>query len=121
MVQLPCCGFVATIYVAAVHWASTCRCPTTLLPCCSACYCHAAATVVAVLPLPGEEEQEWLREMQLLTVKPMIYAANIDEKELAEQGQSNPHVKALREKAAAEGSQVKGFLTCAGVAVVRQK
>lgn len=42
----------------------------------------------------------------LLTSKPMIYAANVAEDDLADGGENNPHVAALRQKAMEEGSEV---------------
>ena len=44
--------------------------------------------------------------LNLLTGKKVIYAANVNEDDLADNGDSNPHVKALRALAAAEGAQV---------------
>ena len=53
-----------------------------------------------------EEESALVKGLQLLTMKPMIYAANVAESDLADEGASNHHVKALREKAAHEGCEV---------------
>ena len=53
-----------------------------------------------------EEEDELVRGLQLLTAKPMIYAANVCEEDLAGGAQENKHVAALRTKAAEEGSDV---------------
>ena len=54
----------------------------------------------------NEEERVLVKGLQLLTMKPMIYAANVAEGDLADQGASNHHVKALREKAAEENCEV---------------
>jgi ribosome-binding ATPase YchF (GTP1/OBG family) len=54
----------------------------------------------------NEEEAELIAGLNLLTGKKVIYAANVNEDDLADNGDSNPHVKALRELAAAEGAQV---------------
>ena len=54
----------------------------------------------------NEEEEELVRALCLLTAKPMVYAANVCEEDLAGGGGENPHVKALRTKAAEEGSDV---------------
>ena len=54
----------------------------------------------------SEEEVALVKNLQLLTMKPMIYAANVAEGDLADQGASNHHVKALREKAAQESCEV---------------
>ncbi|MDO4552525.1 MAG: redox-regulated ATPase YchF [Bacillota bacterium] len=52
---------------------------------------------------PGEEE--FVKTLELLSYKPVIYAANVSEEE-AGAGEENPLVKAVREYAAAEGSDV---------------
>ena len=54
----------------------------------------------------NEDEAVAVRGLQLLTMKPLTYAANVGEDDLADQGASNHHVRALREKAAAEGCDV---------------
>ena len=54
----------------------------------------------------SEDEQVLVKGLQLLTMKPMIYAANVSEGDLADQGASNRHVKALRDKACQEGCEV---------------
>lgn len=54
----------------------------------------------------NEDEQVLVKGLQLLTMKPMIYAANVSEGDLADQGASNKHVKALRDKACQEGCEV---------------
>lgn len=53
-----------------------------------------------------DEETELVRGLFLLTMKPVTYAANVAEDDLADQGSSNVHVKALRSKAAKEGRSV---------------
>jgi GTP-binding protein YchF len=50
-----------------------------------------------------EARAKILQELQLLTSKPVLYVANVNEDDLA--GLS-PHVKKLRERAAAEGGDV---------------
>ncbi|BDA44137.1 Ribosome-binding ATPase YchF [Coccomyxa sp. Obi] len=52
------------------------------------------------------DESALVRGLQLLTMKPMIYAANVNEGDLADQGASNAYVQALREKAARESCEV---------------
>ncbi|GAB4814047.1 hypothetical protein N2152v2_001093 [Parachlorella kessleri] len=54
----------------------------------------------------SEEEAELVRGLCLLTMKPMIYAANVAEEDLADQGATNSYVQALREKAAGESCDV---------------
>ena len=53
-----------------------------------------------------EDESVLVKGLQLLTMKPMIYAANVNEADLADQGSSNAYVQALREKAAKESCDV---------------
>ncbi|MCR4909135.1 MAG: redox-regulated ATPase YchF [Lachnospiraceae bacterium] len=60
-----------------------------------------------------EEEEKLLKGLSLLTAKPVIYAANVAEEELAEDGAGNPFLKSVREYAAAEGSEV--FTICAKI------
>lgn len=52
-----------------------------------------------------EEEQKRLKRSQLLSSKPVVYAANVNEDELSNPD-GNPHVKALKELAAQEGREV---------------
>ena len=44
-----------------------------------------------------EDEQAWLAGYNLLTAKPVIFAANVSEDDLADDGASNPGVQAVRE------------------------
>ena len=60
-----------------------------------------------------ENEVKWIREYNLLTDKPVIYAANVDEDSLQDDGKSNPFVQKVREYAAANGSEV--FVICAKI------
>lgn len=46
-----------------------------------------------------EDEQAWLAEYNLLTAKPVIFAANVSEDDLADDGANNEGVKAVREYA----------------------
>ena len=59
-------------------------------------------TPARVVPLALEERRE-LRELQLLTAKPVMYVANVDEAALTT---DNSHLAALRERARAEGAVV---------------
>lgn len=52
-----------------------------------------------------EEERKIARNFFLLTTKPTIYAANVDEATLADPD-SNPHVQKVKEYAAAENAEV---------------
>ncbi len=60
-----------------------------------------------------EDEQEWLRSYNLLTAKPVIFAANVAEDDLADDGVSNEYVKKVREFAASNSSEV--FVICAQI------
>lgn len=60
-----------------------------------------------------EEELEWLSGYNLLTYKPVIYAANVAEDDLADDGVSNSGVQAVREYAKEEQSEV--FVVCAQI------
>lgn len=53
----------------------------------------------------SEEEAELVRGLYLLTAKPMVYAANVAEDDLAEPD-ANKYVQALKKKAEEEGSGV---------------
>ena len=53
----------------------------------------------------SEEDAALLATSELLTLKPVIYAANMDEEGFAHQA-DNPYLKQVEELAAAEGSQV---------------
>ena len=61
----------------------------------------------------NEDEDIWFKEMNLLTAKPVIYAANVSEDDLADDGASNPYVQKVRELAAGNGSEV--FVICAQI------
>ena len=50
------------------------------------------------------DEAQRLANMDLLTAKPVIYAINIDEMALADDGQNNLFVQAVQSRAAAEGA-----------------
>ena len=58
-----------------------------------------------------EEDQEILNSCNLLTIKPVIFAANVNEDELAEE--DNDYVKAVREYAADVDAKV--FVVCAQI------
>lgn len=52
-----------------------------------------------------DEERKWIRDLHLLTIKPMLYVCNVAEDGILD-ADNNPHVQAVREHAAAEGTQV---------------
>lgn len=60
-----------------------------------------------------EDEKVILAEYNLLTYKPVIYAANVEESDLADDGANNEQVKKVREFAQKEGSEV--FVICAQI------
>ena len=60
-----------------------------------------------------EDEEALLASYNLLTAKPVIYAANVKDEELADDGASNTFVGKVREFAAEEGSEV--FVICAQI------
>lgn len=63
--------------------------------------------------LEGEEEEVWFKDYNLLTAKPVIYAANVCEDDLANDGAENPFVQKVRKNAAEEGCEV--FVICAQI------
>ena len=60
-----------------------------------------------------DDEKELLESFNLLTYKPTIYAANVTEDDLADDGVSNDNVSKVREYAKEEGSEV--FVICAQI------
>lgn len=59
----------------------------------------------------NEDEEVMMKEFNLLTAKPTIFAANVSEDDLINDGKDNLHVAAVREYAASTGSEV--FVVCA--------
>lgn len=53
-----------------------------------------------------DEEAALLKGYSLLTYKPTIYAANVAEDDVADDGANNPYVAAVRECASSDGSEV---------------
>ena len=60
-----------------------------------------------------EDEEGFLAEYNLLTAKPVIFAAKVKDEDLVDDGNSNPYVAKVREYAAGEGSEV--FVVCAQI------
>ena len=58
----------------------------------------------------SEEEEAWIGEYNLLTAKPVIYAANVAEKDAKD---GNAYVESVRELVKDENSEV--FVVCAGI------
>jgi hypothetical protein len=53
----------------------------------------------------SDDERQLIRDLHLLTIKPVLYAANVSEAEVAN-ADENPYVNIVREFAAAEGAAV---------------
>ncbi|KZE77955.1 redox-regulated ATPase YchF [Paenibacillus elgii] len=53
----------------------------------------------------SDEEKLLIRDLHLLTMKPVLYAANVSESEVAD-AEGNPYVQKVREYAALEGAEV---------------
>lgn len=60
----------------------------------------------------SDDEDEYIKSLDLLSYKPIIYAANVSEEEVAI-GEDNEYVKKVREFAVTEGSEV--VVVCAKV------
>ena len=65
------------------------------------------------LEIENEDEDAWLATYNLLTAKPVIYAANVAEDDIADDGANNQYVQAVREYAAKQNSEV--FVICAQI------
>ena len=73
-----------------------------------------AGKMAGSFEVPDDEDaQIWFKGYNLLTAKPTIYAANVAEDDLADDGASNPHVAKVREMAKEEGAEV--FVICAQI------
>ena len=65
------------------------------------------------LETENEDEDAWLATYNLLTAEPVIYAANVAEDDIADDGANNQYVQAVREYAAKQNSEV--FVICAQI------
>lgn len=65
------------------------------------------------MEIDNEDEQEFIASLNLLTYKPVIFAANVSEDDLADDGASNDYVAKVRAFAKEEGSEV--FVICAQI------
>ena len=65
------------------------------------------------MELQNEDEEKWIAEYNLLTSKPVIYAANVAEDDLADDGANNSYVQSVREYAKEHNSEV--FVICAEI------
>ena len=61
----------------------------------------------------GEDEEKWMKEYNLLTRKPVIFAANVAEDDLADDGANNDNVAKVKEYAKEYNSEV--FAVCAQI------
>lgn len=61
----------------------------------------------------GEDEEAWIADYNLLTRKPVIFAANVAEDELADDAADNEYVKTVKDYAKEYGSEV--FAVCAQI------
>ena len=61
----------------------------------------------------NEDEEAWMASYNLLTAKPVIYAANVSEEDLSDDGASNHYVEAVRNYAAQQNSEI--FVICAQI------
>ena len=65
------------------------------------------------LEITDEDELAFVDSLNLLTLKPVIFAANVAEDQLADDGASDPYVQKVRRVAAENGSEV--FVICAQI------
>ena len=61
----------------------------------------------------SKDDEKFRRSLDLLTDKPVIYAANVSEDDLMDDGESNPYVASVKELASQQGSEV--FVICAQI------
>ncbi|MBE5923346.1 MAG: redox-regulated ATPase YchF [Lachnospiraceae bacterium] len=75
---------------------------------------HLEAGKLAItFEVDGEDEEKWMKEYNLLTAKPVIYAANVAEDDLANDGADNANVAKVKEYAKEYNSEV--FAVCAQI------
>ncbi len=58
---------------------------------------------------PSDQQRPWMKELHLITAKPVLYIANVSEDGF----ENNPHLDAVSEHAAAEGAEV--VAVCAAI------
>ena len=76
-------------------------------------YADAQKEMAITMELENEDEEAWMGTYNLLTQKPVIYAANVAEDDLANDGADNAHVQAVRKYAAEQNSEI--FVICAQI------
>ena len=62
--------------------------------------------MASTVEIEDEEDKKFVDSLFLLTTKPMIFAANVAEEDLADDGASNPYVQKVREYAKENGNGV---------------
>ena len=72
-----------------------------------------AGEPAASMKLENEDQELYMKGYNFLTWKPVIYAANVSEDDLADDGASNEYVQQVREYAAKTDSEV--FALCAEI------
>ncbi len=72
-----------------------------------------AGSLAKTLAFEDEDELSFVQSLNLLTWKPVIFAANVAEDDLADEAAANPFVQKVREYAAQTGSEV--FVVCAQI------
>ncbi len=72
-----------------------------------------AGNLAKTFETADEDEQVWRKEYNLLTDKPVIFAANVSEDDLAEDGTGNAYVAAVRDYAGTSDCEV--FVVCAEI------
>ncbi len=70
-------------------------------------------TCARLVEFDNEDDYAFVNNLDLLTAKPVLYAANVLEDDLADDGANNKNVQAVRELAAKENSEV--FVLCAKI------
>lgn len=65
------------------------------------------------IEVTDEDEQAWIEEYNLLTWKPVIFAANVGEEDIADDGASNENVQKVKEYAKDFDAEV--FVVCAQI------
>ena len=66
-----------------------------------------------VFEVDDEDELMWIKDYNLLTYKPVIFAANVSEDDLADDGANNPYVNTVRDYAKEFGCEA--FVVCAQI------
>ena len=74
---------------------------------------HLEAGKLAISYEVSEDDYKFVKELNLLTAKKVIYALNVSESDIANDGETNSYVKKVREYAKEHGSEA--FVICAKV------